>query len=93
MTTSANAREPHQTTKKEGIMPGIIDFITDIGGKPVLAGEFMKVISDAACTEQDLVDFFHNNEYPDVVKDDAKKLLDHRKNFKEDFGIPPQADY
>ena len=74
-------------------MAGIIDFITEIGGKPALAGEFITLISDAACTEQDLLDFFSRNEYSDVVQDDVKKLLDHRKNFKEDFGIPPQADY
>ena len=74
-------------------MPGIIDFITDIGGKPALAGEFITLISDAACTEQDLLDFLHNNGYPDVVDDNVKKLLDHRKNIKDNFGIPPHADY
>ena len=74
-------------------MAGIIDFITDIGGKPKLAGKFIKLISDAACTHQDIVDFLSDNGYKEVVQGDAAKLLRHRNKIKEDYGIPQQADY
>ena len=39
-------------------MPGILDFLTDVGADSELAGEFVGVISNPGCTQQDLLNFF-----------------------------------
>jgi len=81
------------TTKKEGVMAGIIDFITDIGGDRELAGEFIEIISKPDCTHQDLVDFLRRKDYEEVVQGDVAKLMKHRNKIKDEYGIPSHVDY
>ncbi|CAB1059251.1 hypothetical protein D1BOALGB6SA_4009 [Olavius sp. associated proteobacterium Delta 1] len=74
-------------------MAGIIDFFTDMGGDPVLAGEFITTIAEPDCTQQELLDFFDAKGYQDVTQADVGKLFDNRKKLKDDFEIPVRADY
>ena len=46
-------------------MPGIIDFLTDVGGDRDLSGQFVSMITSPDCTQQDLMDFFKANHYGD----------------------------
>ncbi len=74
-------------------MPGILDFLTDVGADSELAGEFVGVISNPGCTQQDLLNFFQAKQYGDVTAADAEKLLTQRDSFKNDFQVPPNVDY
>ena len=74
-------------------MAGIIDFFTDMGGKPDLSGEFVGLIAKPDCTQQDLLDFFADNNYADVTPADVAKLFDHRNKIRKDFEIPVRSDY
>ena len=74
-------------------MAGIIDFFTDMGGKPGLSGEFIGIIAKPDCTQQDLLDFFDAKGYQEVTPADAGKLFDHRNKIRADFEIPVRSDY
>ena len=56
-------------------MPGIIDFLTDVGGDRDLSGQFVSLIASPDCTQQDLMDFFKANHYGDVTPADVGKIM------------------
>lgn len=74
-------------------MPGMIDFLTDVGGDRSLSGEFVSIISSPDCTQQDLLDFFSAKNYNGVTAADVDKLMTQRDNIKNDFEVPPNVDY
>ena len=74
-------------------MAGILDFLSDIGGDRNLSGEFVSIVSSPDCTQQDLLDFFNGNNYADVTAADVDKIMTQRENIKNDFEVPPNADY
>jgi len=73
-------------------MVGIIDFITDLSGDRDLGGEFVEIISQPDCTQEELVDFFNRKNYPDVTQNDVEKLMRHRNHIAEDYGLD-HTDY
>lgn len=77
----------------EEIMPGIIDFLTDVGGDRNLSGEFVGLVARPDCTQQDLLDFFRANDYGDVTAADIDKIMTQRDNIKNDFNVPHNVDY
>ncbi|MDJ0876329.1 MAG: hypothetical protein QNJ02_13750 [Desulfobacterales bacterium] len=74
-------------------MPGILDFLTDVGGDRQLAGEFTSIVASPDCTQQDLLSFFSANNYADVTAADVDKLLSQRENLKNEFSVPGNVDY
>ena len=74
-------------------MPGILDFLTDVGADGELAGEFIGLISNPGCTKQELINFFNTKQYENVTEADAEKLLAQRESIKNDFQVPPHVDY
>ena len=73
-------------------MQGIIEFITDVGEDSELAQRFASIISKR-CTQQQLLDFFSQNNYPDVNAEDVAKLLSHKERIRSDFRLPENVDY
>lgn len=73
-------------------MSGIVDFITDVGDDRALAGAFVSKISQN-CTQQELLDFFGQNDYPDVTAEDVDKLLSQKERIRNDFNLPDNVDY
>jgi hypothetical protein len=78
---------------KEEMMPGIIDFLTDVGGDRDLSGQFVSLIASPDCTQQDLMDFFKANHYGDVTPADVGKIMTQRENIKTEFNVPQNVDY
>ena len=74
-------------------MPGIIDFLTDVGGDRDLSGQFVSLIASPDCTQQDLLDFFRANQYDDVTSADVGKIMTQRENIKAEFNVPQNVDY
>lgn len=74
-------------------MPGILDFLTDVGGDRNLSGAFVGIVASPDCTRQDLLDFFRDNNYADVTPADVDKILAQRENIKQDFNVPQNVDY
>ena len=74
-------------------MPGILDFLTDVGGDRNLGGAFVGVVASPDCTRQELLDFFHANNYPDVTAADVDKLFTQRERIKQAFDVPQNVDY
>lgn len=74
-------------------MPGILDFLTDIGGDRNLSGEFVSIVSSPDCTQQDLRDFFAAKNYNEVTAADVEKIMVQRDNIKHDFNVPENVDY
>ena len=74
-------------------MPGILDFLTDVGGDRALSGEFVAKIANPSCTRDDLLAFFQANNYPDVTAADVDKLLAQKANLKQEFDMPEGVDY
>jgi hypothetical protein len=73
-------------------MPGILDFMTDVGADGNLAADFAAKVS-ANCTDADLKDFFQTHGYPDVTDADVAKILAQKENIKQDFRMPEGVDY
>lgn len=74
-------------------MAGILDFLSDVGGDRNLGGAFVGVVASPDCTRQDLLDFFHTNNYADVTAADVDKLLAQRDHVKQAFDVPQNVDY
>ena len=74
-------------------MPGILDFLTDVGGDRELACEFTTIVASPDCTQQDLLRFFSANNYADVTAAEVDKLLNQRENLKNEFSVPGNVDY
>ena len=73
-------------------MPGILDFMTDVGADATLAADFAKKVS-GDCTAGDLKEFFSTNGYPNVTDADVEKILAQKANIKQDFRVPDEVDY
>jgi hypothetical protein len=73
-------------------MPGILDFMTDVGADGTLAADFAAKAS-GDCTAADLKEFFDTNGYPDVTDADVQKILNQKDNIKQDFRVPEDVDY
>lgn len=74
-------------------MPGILDFLTDVGGDRNLSAAFMGIVASPDCTPQDLQGFFAANNYADVTAADVAKIMTQRENIKRDFNVPENVDY
>jgi hypothetical protein len=77
----------------EARMPGMLDFLTDVGGDSNLSSEFVRIVASPDCTQQDLLDFFAANDYRGVTAVDVGKILTQRDNIKRDFNVPENVDY
>jgi hypothetical protein len=73
-------------------MPGMLDFMTNIGRDGQLAGAFMR-LATRRCTQQELLDFFHNNAFPDVTEADVVKILEQKEAIRNEFNVPDNVDY
>ena len=74
-------------------MPGILDFLTDVGGDRNLSAGFIGIVASPDCTKQDLLDFFAANNYADVTAADVDKIMTQRNNIQRDFKVPENVDY
>ena len=93
--TAAARMKAGQTYNSKGgdEMAGILDFLTDVGGNPELAGKFMGIIASPDCTQQELMDFFKENHYADVSDADVGKVMEQREKIQSDFNMPGNVDY
>jgi len=73
-------------------MPGILDFMTDVGADGALAADFAEEVS-GKCSAESLKRFFDSHGYPDITDADVDKILVHKANIKEDFRVPGGVDY
>ena len=73
-------------------MPGILDFMTDVGADGALAADFAKEAS-GKCTAASLKRFFDSKGYSDVTDADVEKILAQKENIKQDFTVPENVDY
>ncbi len=74
-------------------MAGIVEFFNEVGEKPALAGNLAEVIAGPTPDKDEILKFFKDNDYEEVGEGDVAKLIEHRNNLKEDFGIGEGVDY
>jgi hypothetical protein len=80
-------------TGMEESMPGILDFLTDVGGDRNLSATFVGIVASPDCTPQDLMEFFAAHNYDAVTAADVAKIMTQRDNIKRDFNVPENVDY